>query len=145
MILSHILIKWRSMLKTSNVNNISLIFGIGYGYPFNFLFRSPPGLADAKDGATHSEYFATSRTPSRNILSTSFLNISLCTFSNGYFYQQIGFASSFNSKYTGSVSQAPSVPPNNSLNFCNYFINSLHFVIVKCWHWFSTTLCKSDF
>ena len=101
------------------------------------------GLGCAKDGASHSESFATSRTHSRNKRSTTFLNISSCTFGTGYARKHIGFASYFNSKSTGSIFQVPSVSLNNYSNFCNHFSNSLHCVIVRFLHWVSITLCKS--
>ena len=59
-----------------------MIFGIGYGFRFTCLFkflkslrkrtRFDLGLGYAKDGAPHSESFATSRTPNRTRRSTSF-------------------------------------------------------------------------
>ena len=103
------------------------------------------GLDWAKDGAPHSESFDTLRTPSRTEHITYFLNIYPCTFGTGYGCKQIGFASSFNLKTTGYVFQVPSVTLNSSSDFCNKFSNSLHCVIVKCWHWFPITLCKCTF
>ena len=130
--------------RPSQFNNISLVSGIGYGFRLNCLFRFlrslrkrtrfDLGLGWEKDGATHSESFATLRNPSINIRSTYFLNISLCTFGTRYFHEQIVFASSFNLESTRSIFQVPSVPSNNSSIFCNNFSNSLHCVIVKCWH-----------
>ena len=88
--------------KPSNFNNISLIFGIGYGFRFNCLFtflkslrkrtQFDFGLDCAKDWAPHSESFDTSRTPSRTNRSTSFLKISLCTFGSAYVCESIYFA-----------------------------------------------------
>ena len=57
---------------------------------------------------------------------------SSCTFRTGYGLEYIGFTSSFNSKSTGSVFQVPSVPLNNSSNFCDNCKNSLCCVIVRC-------------
>ena len=67
--------------KTSNFNNISLIFGIGF-FRFNCLFKFlnslsksalfDLGLCRAKYGYPHSELFSTSRTPSKTRRSTSF-------------------------------------------------------------------------
>ena len=80
--------------RPSNFNNIALIFGIGYGFCFNCLFRFLKslrkrtqfdlGLGLAKDGAPHYESYVTSRNPNRNKGSTSFLKISLCNFGTGY-------------------------------------------------------------
>ena len=132
-----------------------MIFGIGYGFCFNCLFRFLSslrkhirfdlGLVWAKDRDPHSESFATLRAPSRTRRSTSFLNIYSCNFSTGYGRKHICFAYYFNWNSTGYVFQLPSVPSNNSSNFCNNFSSSLRCVIVKCWHWFSITLCKSYF
>ena len=79
---------------------------IGYDFCFNCLFRFLKilrkltrfdlGLDCAKDGAPHSESFATSRTPSNTKCSTSFLNIYSCTFVNVYVIDNIFFASSLN-------------------------------------------------
>ena len=101
--------------NTSNFNNISLIFGIGYSFCFNCLFRFLSslrkrtrfdlGLVWAKDRDPHSESFSTLRTPSRTRRSTYFLKISSCTFGTRYGREKIGFAYSFNSKSTGSVFQ----------------------------------------
>ena len=97
-----------------------MIFGIGYGFRFNCLFRFLKslrkytrfdlGLGWAKDGDTHYESFANLRTPSITKRSTSFLNIYSCTFGTGYGLNQIGFTSSFNPKSTGSFFQVTSVP-----------------------------------
>ena len=75
-----------SYWKPYTFNNISFIFGIGYCFWFNCLFkflnslrkytRFDLGLGCAKDGAPHSESFATSRNTSRNKLSTSFWTFS---------------------------------------------------------------------
>ena len=69
-------------LKHYSLNNISLIFGMGYGFCFNYLFiflkslrkctRFVLGLGCVKDGAPHSESFAKSRTLSRNKRTTYF-------------------------------------------------------------------------
>ena len=121
---------------------MSFIFGIGYGSRFNCLFRflkslrklncSDLGLGCAKYGDTHSESFATSRIPNRTKRSTPFLKMSSCTYCTGYDCKYIGFSSSFDPKYTGSVPQFPSIPSKNSLNLCHNFSNSLCCVIVKC-------------
>ena len=142
-------------LNPYNFNNISLIFGIGYGFCFNYLFvflkslkkrnRFYLDLGWVKDGALHSESFATSRTYSRNRRSTSFLNVSSCTFGTWYGREQIDLTSFFNSKSTGYIFQVPSFQSNNSSNLCINFSNSLRCVVVKCWHLFSITLCKSAF
>ena len=144
-----------SYWKHYKFNKISLVFGIGYGFRFNFLFGFlnsdkkltwfDLGSGCAKYGATHYELFDTSRTPNRTKRPTSFLNIYSCTFSTSYGREHIGFAWSFNSDSNGSVFQVPCVPSNNSSNLCNNFSNSLRCVIVKCWHWVSVTLFKSDF
>ena len=68
------------------------------------------GLGCEKDGAPHSESFATSRTHSRTKRSTSFLNISSCTLGTRYGRENIGFTSSFNLKSTDYIFQVPSVP-----------------------------------
>ena len=69
--------------KPSYFNNISWIFGTGYGLGFNYLFRFIKslrkrtwfvlGLSCAKDGDTHTESFALLRTHIRTKCSTSFL------------------------------------------------------------------------
>ena len=138
--------------KPSNFNNITLILGIGYGLRLNYLsiFLSSLrkytqfdlGLGCAKDGATHSGSFTSSRTYSRNKCPTSFFNISSCTFVTVYGFEHIGFAPSFHVKSTRSILQVPSVSSNNSSNFCNDFRNSLRYVSVRCWHWFVITLFK---
>ena len=132
-----------------------MVFGIGYGFLFNFLFRFLKllrrrnrfdlGLGCANNLVPHYESFATSRTPSTTKRSTSSLNISSCTFVTWYGRDQIGSAFSFNSRSTGYFFQVPSVPSKNSSNFYNNFSNSLSFVIVKCWHWVSITLCTLAF
>ena len=103
------------------------------------------GLGCAKDGSPHSESFATLITPNRTKCSTYFFQISSCNFGTVHGRENIWSASYFNPKYNGSVIQLPSVPSNNSLNLCNIYISSLHCVVVKCWHWFSITLCKLPF
>ena len=61
-----------------------------FGWLFKFLkslrkcSKLVLGLGCLKYGAPHSELFAISRTPSRNKLSTSYLNIFPCTFGTGY-------------------------------------------------------------
>ena len=103
------------------------------------------GLGSAKDGDPHSESFATSSNPSITKPPTTLLNIYLFTLGTGYGRNQIGFEYSFKLNSTGSVFRMPSVPSNNSSKICNNFKNSLRCVVVKCWHWFSITLLKSDF
>ena len=92
-----------------------MIFGIGSGSRFNYLFKllnslrnvldrinvksvQRIGLPDTNhfvnDGDPHSELFATLRTPNRTKCPTSFLKIFSCTFSTGYVCENIGFASS---------------------------------------------------
>ena len=142
-------------LKPSNFNTILFILGTGCGLCFNCLFRflkslrKPTwfylGLGYSKDGATHSESLGSSRTPSRTNRSTSFLKISLCNFSIGYGFEHIGFTFYFNSKYDGCVFQVPSVPSNNSSDFCSNFSDSLRCDSVRYPHWFSITLFKSAF
>ena len=144
-----------SYWKTYNFNTISLIFGMGYGFCFNCLYRFLEslrkrtrfylGLGCAKDVYPYPESIATSSIHSRDKCPTSFLKISLCTLITVYGRKHIGFTSYFNSKYTRSVFQVPSVPSNNSLNLCNNFSNSSRCVIVRCWHLVSITLCKSSF
>ena len=138
MIVSHVYIKWCSILKPSNLNNISFIFGIGYGFLFNCLFRFLKslgkrtrfylGLGCAKDGAPHSESFTTSVTHTRTKRPTSLLNIYSCTFSTGYGCDNIGFKFSFNLKSTESVFQVSSVPSNKSLNLCN--VLATHYIVL---------------
>ena len=105
-----------------------MILGTGYSFCFNFFkyLKSLSkltifylGLCCTKDGDPHYKSFTTSRTPSRPKLSTPLLKISSCTFGTGYGRENIGFTSTFKSKSTGSVFQAPSVPSNNSLDLCN--------------------------
>ena len=108
--------------KPSNLNKISLIFGIWHGLCFNYLFgflksiinhnRFALGLGCAKYRDPYSELFAFWWNISRNKRSTSFLNIYFCTFGNGF-----GFTYSFNPVSTGYFSQVPSVPSNNSSVF----------------------------
>ena len=141
--------------KPYNFNNISLTFGIGYGFRFNCLFiflksflkltRFYSVLGCAKDGDPHSESFDTSRTPNKTKRSTSFLNISSYTVGTGYGCNHIGFATFFSSKSTGSVFKVPSVPSNNSSNICNNFSDPLHCVIIRYWYWVSITLFKYYF
>ena len=142
-------------LISSNFNNILLIFGIGSSFHVNCLFRLLKSLRKsarfdlgsgcAKDGVPYSESFATSRNPSRNKRSTSFLEISRCTFVTGYSRKHIVFTSSFNLRSNVSVLQVPNVPSNNSSNICNNFSNSLHCVTVIFRHWVYTSLCKFAF
>ena len=106
---------------------MSLIFGRGYAFWFNFLFRFLKlfikhtwfylGLGCAKDGSPHSGSSSSSTNHSRSKHSTSFLKNSLCTFSTGYGREHIGFTFYFNLKSTWSVFQVPSVPSNNSSIF----------------------------
>ena len=141
--------------KSSNLNNISFIFDIWYGFCYNCLFwfikslkkhtQFDLGLGCAKDGDPHSESFYISRTLSKTKNLTSFLNISLCNFGTGYGCEHIGFTYYFNPKSTGDVFQVPSVPSKKSSNFCNNFSNSLRCIYVRWWHWVSITLCKSEF
>ena len=53
------------------------------------------------------------------------LKISSCNFGIGYGVENIGFKSYFSLKYPGSFYHVPSVPLNNSSNFCNNLSNSL--------------------
>ena len=86
------------------------MFGKGYGFCFNFLFKFLKsfrkrtqfglGLGCAKDGAAHSESFYTSSTPSKTKRSTYFLEISPCNFGTGYGLNHTGFAFSFRFKPT---------------------------------------------
>ena len=141
--------------KSYNFNNISLILGVGYGFSFSFLSKFLKSLRTftrfylalgcAKYESPHAEWFATSRTHNRTKCSTSFLDISSCTFGAGCSCKHIGSASYFNLKYIVSIFYVPSIPSNNSSNFCNHFSNSLHYVNVKYLHWVSITLCKFSF
>ena len=141
--------------KPYNFNIISLISGVGYYLRFNYLYRFLKslrkctqfdlGLVCAKDGYPHSKLFSTSRDLSYTKHSTSFFDIYLCNFGTGYGREHIGFAYYFNSESTGSILQVLSVPSNNYLNFCNYFRNKLHCVVVIRWHGVSITLCKYAF
>ena len=119
---------------------------------FNYLFIFLKSLSKhnmfdlclgcVKDGSPHYELFTSSRTPSRTKRSTSFLNIYSFTFGTGCGLNNISFASSFNSKYTGSVFQVPSFLSNNYSKKLNNFSNSLRCVYVICWNWFSINLFK---
>ena len=125
-------------LKPYNFNRISFILGIVCGLCFNCLFRFLKslrkhtrfylGLGYSKDGADHFELLARSRNPSRNKRSTSFLNISLCNFSIGYGFEHIGFALYFNSKYTWSVFQVPSVTSKILRIFV--IILAIHYIVI---------------
>ena len=141
--------------KPFNFNNISFIFGVGYAFCLNCLFIFLKSirkrtwldlfLGCMKYWDPHSESFATSRDPSRNKFSTSFLKISLCTFGTGYGREHIAFESSFNLKSNGYVSQVPSFQSKNSSDFCHNFRNSLRCVSVRFWPWFYITLFKFSF
>ena len=111
----------------------------------SLIKRTQFGLGCSKDGAPCSDSFAISRAPIRTKRSTSFFNISVCSFDTGYGLNHIGIASSFNLNYTGAVLQVPSIPWNNFSIFCNSFSNSLRFIYVRCWHLFSISLFKSSF
>ena len=87
--------------------------------------------------------------PSRTKLSTSFLNIPLCTFGTGYGLEHIVFEFYFNLKYTGSIFHVPSVPSKNSSYLCKNVIYSLLCSSFKWWHWFlslylNLTFCIFD-
>ena len=120
MIVSHISNRVTYHTKKSNFNNILFIFYIGYCLCFNCLFRFLDSLIKctqfdlvlgfAKDGATHSESFAISRTPNMTKSSTPCLNIYFCTFDTGYGSDRVGKSLSFHLNYSGSILQVPSVP-----------------------------------
>ena len=103
------------------------------------------GWGCANNGSSHSESFYISNHPSRTKHSISLICFSSGTFSNIYGLTHTGFESYFNLKYNGSVFQVPSVQSNNSSIFFYDLSNSLHFVSVKCWHWFYITVFKSTF
>ena len=110
--------------KPPNFNKNSFNFGIGYSFCFNCFFKFLKsirkrtqfdlGLGCVKDGAPRYESFSTPRNHIGTKRSTSFLEISLCTFGTGYGHEHIVFVSSFNSKYDVSVFQVPSVLSKNS-------------------------------
>ena len=132
-----------------------MILGIGYDLLFNCLFKFSKVtykttrfvlcLSCDNYWAPQYESFAPSRNHIRNKRSTSFLNISSCTFGTGYDIEHIIWSSSFNSSSTEYIFQVPRDPSNNSSKFCNNLGNSLRFIYVKFWHRFFITLFKSDF
>ena len=79
-------------------------------------------------GDTHSGSFVFFRNPSITKHITSLLNISLFTFNNVHGFEHISFALYFNSKYTGSVFQVPSVPSNSSSFLVTTTV--IHYVVI---------------
>ena len=142
-------------LKPSCFNSISLIFGIVYISRFNCLFKCHKLLRNCtqyvfafgwtKYGAPHSESFLCSSNPRLTNLLTWFINISSCTISTGYGRDHTGFASSFNSKFTGLLVHGPNIP---LIYFSIVLIRArslLRYSVSRSFQCLVITFFKSDF
>ena len=88
-------------------------------------------LGWANEGAPQSESFSSSNTPRLTIISTSFLNITLCTLVTGSFRKHNGFASYLDSKSTRVVFHVPSVRLNRSSNFLKRFKKLIRYLVFR--------------